>query len=315
MSQADNMGNPHPEALEPVACHICGGSPQTIITQGQFGLPAHVAICRGCGLVYLNPRWSRARYQQFYAHEYNQYFRIITAPDIYTKRVSTIVQCINQATSRREFATILDVGSGDGFTLDALKGQYQATTLLSIESSQTEQNMLRQKGYHLIAEDVDSDWHLAYANSVDLVIMRHVIEHFLDPVGVLQKVASVLKPDGLLYLATPDMMNPRGDLTRYWFRVVHTYYFSEITLRRTFMQAQLELAAPVMHESSEMICILRRAERPYSGQLPSVYAPQMAVIRRAQLKTPFIRANQVAYRGWLSIRRALSWLKRLFIKR
>jgi len=70
--------------------------------------------------------------------------------------------------------------------------------------------------------------------------MRHVLEHCLDPLQILKRLAGVLKDGGVLYVAVPDMMNPKGSLNKYWFRAVHTYYFSKPTLLSLTGKAGLE---------------------------------------------------------------------------
>lgn len=49
------------------------------------------------------------------------------------------------------------------------------------------------------AEDVDlSD------GPYGTIVLRHVVEHLRDPAAVLARLRDALRPDGLLYLATPD---------------------------------------------------------------------------------------------------------------
>jgi hypothetical protein len=49
--------------FETVTCNICGADDFDLLaTEGQFGLPTHVGLCRQCGLGYLNPRWDKNSY-------------------------------------------------------------------------------------------------------------------------------------------------------------------------------------------------------------------------------------------------------------
>ncbi|MEL6851338.1 MAG: hypothetical protein AAFP92_22645, partial [Bacteroidota bacterium] len=47
----------------------------TYAVHGQFGIPLHLAICKNCGLSYLNPRWNKDRYLKYYAQEYDTHYR------------------------------------------------------------------------------------------------------------------------------------------------------------------------------------------------------------------------------------------------
>jgi SAM-dependent methyltransferase len=51
--------------------------------------------------------------------------------------------------------------------------------------------------------------HAPYApESFDAVTLSHVIEHVHDPVAALQACARVLRPSGVLWLATPNLDSP-----------------------------------------------------------------------------------------------------------
>ena len=59
-----------------IDCPLCSGNNYTKLShKGQFGIPTYVVICKTCGLVYLNPRWSDERYRKFYSDEYDKYYR------------------------------------------------------------------------------------------------------------------------------------------------------------------------------------------------------------------------------------------------
>ena len=110
---------------------------------------------------------------------------------------------------------------------------------------------------------MDSDWEEEFYQAFELVIMRHVLEHSLAPVQWLQKVSRILKPDGLLYVAVPDMLHFQPPLWGSWFQIPHTYYFSQQTLFRT---ASLSALKPIYIEEAiedgELWAIFN-AERTY----------------------------------------------------
>ena len=92
-----------------------------------------------------------------------------------------------------------------------------------------------------------------------MIIFRHVLEHLLDPVAALEKVAQTLSAQGVLYIAVPDMMHPDGSLSDFWYRCVHTYYYSKPTLRRIAARAGLQPVA-IQEESSELWAIFRKGQ-------------------------------------------------------
>jgi SAM-dependent methyltransferase len=51
-------------------------------------------------------------------------------------------------------------------------------------------------------------------DSMDFVVVNHLIEHTQDPIAALQAQARVLRPDGILYLAAPDRRRTSFDRDR-----------------------------------------------------------------------------------------------------
>ena len=274
-----------------VPCLICGGfDTKSISHKGKFNLPTHVSICINDGLVYLNPRWTEKRYKQFYSEEYDQYHRPqILSPDEKGKYNSG-----NQIWERlknnqiKSFNSILDIGAGMGWTLDFIRNQVNdCKSFAAIESSDyCAKHIKNTIGAEFLASDVETDWQQNYSKQFDLVIMRHVLEHFLNPIEVLKKVNYVLSSNGYIYIAVPNMMLPFGSLKDSWFRVVHTYYFSTTTLLRVAARANLEPKIIQTH-GNEIWGIFKKASPKYKEESTSVFIEQIKIIETYRRKRFF----------------------------
>ncbi len=270
--------------FEQLSCMLCGETKSELIgKRGQFGLPTYVSICPRCGLVYLNPRWNKNRYFEFYAKEYDKYYRpqifVDESKELRYATTKTILDRLNEY-NLNSFKSVLDIGCGMGWSLDFIAQRVKGISLAGIESSDyCIDNLVNKVGGELLSNDVDSDWHSDYYGLFDLIIMRGVLEHFLNPISVLKKVHYVLSRNGILYIAVPDMMFPRGELDSYWFRVVHTYYFSKSTLIQTTNKASLT-PLKINSENSELWGVFKKGKSTL--EFASVYREQIKYINHYQ---------------------------------
>jgi SAM-dependent methyltransferase len=230
--------------FEKVNCVLCNSDDSDSITsKGQFGIETHVVLCKKCSLCYLNPRWNEESYFHFYQHKYDSYYRpnesnLKEGQDQIAKAIFNRLENLNLLPQNPE--SILDIGSGKGEILMFLKSKFPRTDLFAIEPSLQAQEILMENSITVLSGDINSDWN-AKGQKFDFIIMRHVLEHFSDPLKVLKNIKSLLSDDGICYIAVPNNLNPSPKLRSYWFRAVHTYYFNKPSLENIFKLAGLKL--------------------------------------------------------------------------
>jgi len=282
---------------EYVKCHICNKyvEPEIIrlkgqaLVDGQFGYSVHPVICPSCGLVYLNPRWSKKDYNIFYSYYYDPLYRLEIKPDYGVEGVIKNMRVIYDRIKNhinKETKNILDVGCGSGYGLKYLQDKIPRSEIYGIESSPKCCDFLQSNkiGAKLITTDFDDDWTREYKNSMDLVILRHVIEHMLEPTETLKKLKNVLTKEGVIYFATPDMMHPRIKLRdydnwwEYWFRAVHPYYYCKETMLKT-----LELSGLYTYQSgdkeNEEVWTLAKKYKTTDFRFKNVYNKQRGLLK------------------------------------
>jgi len=225
----------NPGKYEIVNCPLCNCRRYEILCKkGQFNLPLNVSICKDCGFVYLNPRWTKDRYVNFYEYEYDKCYR----PEELScdrkgnnryERIRQIVERLKKNNILFEHSKrIFEIGSGMGWNLEYLKNNYcKEASLYAIELSVNSKKSLSELNIYLLAKDIDSEWQTYVDSEFDFIIMRHVLEHCLEPISTLRKVHEVLSNDGILYIAIPNLIKPDLPLSESHFRVVHTMYFSK----------------------------------------------------------------------------------------
>lgn len=280
------LANITPKEYEEVACALCGALDSKLLAkEGQFGWPTYVSVCRQCGLVYLNPRWTKDGYLTFYANEYDHFYRFdedkATEKEL---RKTKIVWERMQNHTNHKISSVLDIGCGLGWSLHYLSQQIPGLSIAGIEPSDyCVDHLLNQIGGELVGRDVDSDWHISNQNRFDLIIFRHVLEHLLDPLEALEKVYQALSPSGIVYIGVPDMMHPDGPLADFWFRCVHTYYYSSDTLRSLALRVGL-VPITIQSESSELWAIFKKGEAQQGPVSATVYRRQVDVLNQYKRK-------------------------------
>ncbi len=240
--------------MKHVACNLCGREEGKVlfhregtaeasgdfarITTDVYGGYGRIVRCRGCGLVYTDPRPDEggvlAAYEKMEDGDYlaEQESRAINA------HLSLHVIKRHIRTGR-----LLDVGCSTGLLLNAARGDFQVA---GVEPSLWAAGIARER-FGLDVKSVPLDKAGLPEGSFDVVSMVDVIEHFSDPLAALTAAARLVRPGGLLYLVTPDIRSFSARLLRGWWwglRPAHLYYFSRAT-----MTAMLERAGFTVLES------------------------------------------------------------------
>ena len=245
------MPSATPSHLELIPCNLCGrddfsvrfNSPPRVdeddvadfmASTDRFDRYGRIVRCRGCGLVYTNPRPVRSQLNDGYAR---------TEDHDYASESSS--RSINAHLSLRtiqrfvERGRLLDVGCATGYFLNAARLSFEP---YGVEPSRWAAQYARDKlGLNVrqgSLEEADFP-----AGSFDVITLNDVIEHLTDPRGSLTQLHRLLRPQGLLYIVTPNIDGLSARLLRgsWWgLRPAHLYYFSTRTLAEMLTQVGFE---------------------------------------------------------------------------
>lgn len=299
------------ENFEDVNCIICDGSDlHKVTSKGQFNIPTNICICKNCGLSFLSPRWTEERYLDFYANEYDKLYR----PNVITQQYKpspkkdpySYYPILKRLKDKNfisdDIKKVLDIGSGSGQKLEIFKSLKQIEQLFAIEPSKNCYDQLKARNIEVITNDIDSDWSDNYNSSFDLIIMRHVLEHFMNPLKVLQKLRPTLSDDGIIYIAVPNSLILKNrQLLNSYFRVVHTYYFNIFTIENLVHKAGFEILDIQEGDNIhglELFLIIK----PYDKELPVKY------------NSEFFEKQKLAYEEKMEEEENFSFQMRQFLK-
>ncbi len=263
-------------------CDICGeDNVRKISKKGQFNEEVNVVLCKNDGFVYLSPRWDEEGYKQYYSQKYSAIFpQFDNQEDLIEEPYKRVVSRISPHLKNTP-SNVLSIGAGKGCVLRLLKRKFENIGCSAIEPSEECRKYLSENfGYSILADDIGSNWEDGLEDFFDIIVMRHVLEHLLNPIDSLKKVRNSLNDSGIAYIAVPDMMSPKGSLKRYFFRAPHVSYFSKSTLSYFLNKACLEIIE-IKEQDGELWCVVKPGDEDKTKTIPSDnFSIQLNLIRK-----------------------------------
>ena len=211
--------------FEDVPC-LCGSNDSDLICSiDRNGLYQKTVICRDCGLIRSNPRMTEEEYRNFYesdtygflyeSENIEEYFRKkFDEPDKYNNDGKNILERVKKFKQVDESVNILEFGCGAGYNL--MPFLKEGANCTGIDYSKIGGEIGREYGLNILQGGLEK-----VEGRYDIIMMCHVLEHFLDPIATLKQFKSHLTSDGLLYISVPNMeIFGLGQIQN-----AHTYYF------------------------------------------------------------------------------------------
>jgi 2-polyprenyl-3-methyl-5-hydroxy-6-metoxy-1,4-benzoquinol methylase len=260
-------------------CPLCGGGelgPDRGFADPLFpGGELSLARCGRCGLVMLTPRLtgeSAALLEEeraFHDHGGGG------PPD--EEQIGTLesfLEGLEGLLPRK--GRLLDLGCARGYLLEAARrrGWEAVGTERAAPGAELARRDFGARVYGSLEEVAAAE------EPFDAVIVRHVLERAVDPVGFLRAAAKVLHRRGALAAQVHDYgrldeFERRGEREKL-VRSAHTLYFEEDTLRRTLADAGLEslwLGSSAVEHVLTAVCARRRLVPPWARRLARRVVP------------------------------------------
>lgn len=130
---------------------------------------------------------------------------------------------------------LLDIGCGTGWTTRVYVDHGFEVT--GLEPSQVRAEYARENyGIGVVCDYIEN---AEFEGEFDVVVLRHIIEHFADPGMVLRKIRGFLKKDGVVLVVVPNI-NCLGRClfeTKWaWVLPWHCNFFTPVSLRRLLQE-------------------------------------------------------------------------------
>ncbi|MBO5368706.1 class I SAM-dependent methyltransferase [Methanocorpusculum sp.] len=216
---------------------------EVIAKRDRYGLPVETKICTNCGLLMTNPRMNQDSYNNFYSYEYRGLYggNPDADEDFFQDQVKhgeAIIDYIKNNTYISKIKTVLEIGCGAGGILYAF--YKQGFDVTGVDLGDEYLNYGRKYGLNLHKGNSTQ----LIPKKYDLIILSHVLEHFLDLKSELKTIAELLTDEGILYVEVPGIKaikkNYRSDILLY-LQNAHIRHFTLNTLNQTMMKYNFNL--------------------------------------------------------------------------
>jgi 2-polyprenyl-3-methyl-5-hydroxy-6-metoxy-1,4-benzoquinol methylase len=198
---------------------------------------------------------------------------------------------IQKLANLSEIKTVLDVGAGYGFFLDALRRRF-GFEVTGIEPSRQEADFAKNSlGLNVVNLPLAESG--LEAGSYDLVTSFEVIEHVSRPVDFIREMAALVKPEGHLLIMTDNfdsrMARVLGAAFPKWIPHSHISHFSPATLK---------IAA---HNTGDLALVKSMSYTPWDVLLRAAYyrlrgirkEPSEAFNLSSELETEMVRSYRL----------------------
>ena len=217
------------------SCPICDSSHFSKI----YGVSIfNVCVCRFCGLVCLNPRMDEKGYMEKLIKNYRKdlfgnYLAVPVNPDeLYSKAIESpfskkVFNDLKNYLSNN--SKILEIGCGSGEELILFKHN-GFNDLTGIDPTPEYFRSLKKfydiECYNKSLSELDET--LNEKKKFECIILKDVIEHFVEPDKALKIINNLMTENGIFYIITPDLYKFGNPFSQ--FCIPHTFYFSRTTL-------------------------------------------------------------------------------------
>lgn len=165
---------------------------------------ADVCVCPTCGMQRLNPPRSQSQLDAlhcdpgYFNHPYFASRRQLGD----TRRHNSYRRIIRELFPGRipNDTLMLDVGCDTGAFLEVARTEF-GMSVSGVEISRTSAEVARQKGFNVY---IGSILDVQINEKFDAIVLNDVIEHVAAPNKLIAKLSSLLKPNGRLFISTPN---------------------------------------------------------------------------------------------------------------
>jgi len=226
---------------ENIKCILCGSLKNKILFKNDcYGIKQQTVMCKKCGLIYLNPRMTEESTNYFYSSDiYRKIYGGIKSIDRYLSNFKRQYNNNNKLDLNEYYPelfydfinnneiyydSVCEIGAGGGWNLipfisngKQVSGYEPSPLLCNLGKETANINLIN--GF---VNDVEGNH--------DLVILKHVLEHFNNPLNILLDIRNNINK--YLFIEVPGYITKIPKIQN-----AHNYYFTLNTLEAILTKA------------------------------------------------------------------------------
>ncbi len=222
-----------------MTCPVCQSSAIQVlyhdVADYVTGDTFNVCQCSTCSVAFTAPQPEDVG--RYYQKQYRRYVGVV----LYILKTLYGIRSRQWSRMFSQPGTVLEVGCGDGYMLNSLRGQ--GWTAVGIERTPEMAEFARtQLGLEVYSTGVQD---IPNNQKFDAIILFQVLEHIAEPLTMLQEVAKRLTPNGKLIIGVPNFDSwQRVFAGKYWFHLDiprHLVHFSPYSLEQALKLAGMTI--------------------------------------------------------------------------
>jgi 2-polyprenyl-3-methyl-5-hydroxy-6-metoxy-1,4-benzoquinol methylase len=170
---------------------------------------------------------------------------------LFLERQSDNLRTLNR--NKKSTSTVLEIGCGDGYFLSQFADY---SRIVGFEPS-PEGKLAQERGVSLIDSYFSLDSVKEFDN-FDIVILRQVLEHVVNPKAFIKEVKQKISKDGLLYLEVPNGSKSIAKSRFHDFYYEHVSYFTKSSMILLLEHAGFEVVSCISEYDEEIIAVVAR---------------------------------------------------------
>ncbi len=223
--------------MEKINCPICGqDNAEIIFKKGNLDKDLINVICKNCSIIYIDSRPAKEEYDKFHEAEFLSEKSVTNIGEVKLKLKESDLAIKKSTISfleeyLKKESNVLDIGCGFGTFLDIIKKKTGAN-VFGIELGNLDVAAAKEfyglGVFHGSLEEFaknSENW-----NKFDVIVMHHVLEHLPEPANSLEQIKKLLRPDGILYIGVPNVMNIKKR-PEIFFQRAHPFSYSPYSLK------------------------------------------------------------------------------------